>query len=191
MKSTTQLPQGYGEILSLDLQKNKKLMLLVNGLALLIGALMLLPLIWVEDKGLIAAVFQPRRWLIVCAGMLAYMVLHEMVHGVFICRYSRRKPKFGFTGLYAYAGSDAYFCRKDYIVIGLSPIVIWGIVLAVIQILVPPDWAFAVYIIQIVNISGAAGDLYVTWKMMKLPADILVRDSGVAMCVYSREGRKE
>ena len=37
------------------------------------------------------------------------------------------------------------------------------------------------------NISGAAGDLYVSWKFTKLPADILINDVGVSMTVYSKE----
>ena len=40
MKSTSALPEGYHEICAIDLQKNKKLMTLVNGFALVIMALM-------------------------------------------------------------------------------------------------------------------------------------------------------
>lgn len=62
-----------------------------------------------------------------------------------------------------------------------------GIVLAVLQFAVPDSWAWIVYFIQIINISGAAGDIYVTYKMSRLPADILVNDVGVSMTVYSAE----
>ena len=43
------------------------------------------------------------------------------------------------------------------------------------------------YFIQITNISGGAGDLYVTFKFSRMPSDILVQDSGVGMTVYSAE----
>ena len=33
---------------------------------------------------------------------------------------------------------------------------------------------------------GAAGDLYVTAKLSKMSADILIQDSGVSMTVYER-----
>ena len=39
------------------------------------------------------------------------------------------------------------------------------------------------------NIAGAAGDFYVVWRFAAMPPDILVRDAGVGMTVYSR-GRK-
>ena len=48
------------------------------------------------------------------------------------------------------------------------------------------SYTLYVYIIQIANISGAAGDYFVTFKFSRFPKDILVRDSGTAMRVYSR-----
>jgi hypothetical protein len=191
MKSYRELPTGYRQILDIDLQKNKKLALLVNGLALLIGVVMIaaaLPLVPVwsifENDDLLGIVV---KLAVMYGGMIVYIILHEAVHGIAMRRFSDAKVRFGFTGLYAYAGSDAYYCRKHYIIIALAPIVVWGVVLAILNVLVPEDWFYVVYMIQMANISGAAGDLYVSWKMNKLPADILVHDIGVAMTVYSAE----
>jgi hypothetical protein len=191
MKSYRELPTGYRQILDIDLQKNKKLALLVNGLALLIGVVMIaaaLPLVPVwsifENDDLLGIVV---KLAVMYGGMIVYIILHEAVHGIAMRRFSDAKVRFGFTGLYAYAGSDAYYCRKHYIIIALAPIVVWGVVLAILNVLVPEDWFYVVYMIQMANISGAAGDLYVSWKMNRLPADILVHDIGVAMTVYSAE----
>ena len=191
MKSYRELPQGHRQILTIDLQKNKKLALMVNGLALLIAAAMIavaLPLvpigsIFVNDdlRGILI------KLAVMYGGMFVYIILHEAVHGIVMRRFSDAKVRFGFTGLYAYAGSDAYYCRKHYIIIALAPIVVWGVVLGIVNVLVPEDWFYVVYMIQMTNISGAAGDLYVSWKMNRLPEDILIQDSGVAMTVYSAE----
>ena len=43
---------------------------------------------------------------------------------------------------------------------------------------------WGIYFIQIANLSGAAGDLYVTYLFSRLPSDILVQDVGVSMVVY-------
>ena len=69
--------------------------------------------------------------------------------------------------------------------IALAPIVIWGIVLTVFLIFVPESWFWAVYFIQLINLSGAAGDLYVVWKFSGMRRDILIRDSGTDMTVYA------
>ena len=101
--------------------------------------------------------------------------------------FGTKKVKYGFTGMYAYAGSDDYYDKKSYIIIALAPIVVWGIVLAIINVLVPYEWFWVVYLIQLINLSGAAGDLFVTVRFSKMPKDILVRDYGVGMTVYSAE----
>lgn len=93
------------------------------------------------------------------------------------------------TGLYAYAGSEAYFTKKRYFIIALAPVAVWGVVLLALCMLVPAPWFWTVYLIQIGNIAGAAGDFYVVWRFAAMPPDILVRDAGVDMTVYSR-GRK-
>ena len=58
-------------------------------------------------------------------------------------------------------------------------------VLLIINLLVPDEWIWIVYLIQITNISGATGDFYVTVKFLKMPEDILVKDKGVSMTVYA------
>lgn len=190
MENYTELPDGYKEILKIDLQKNKKQAVLVNVMALIIGVAMLTPLL---SKNIRTAVIESAfensfpKLIVMLVGMIVYLILHELVHGIFMKKFSGIKPKYGYTGLYAYAGSTAYFNRKCYIIIALAPIVIWGIVLAVLQFAVPHSWAWIVYCIQVINISGAAGDIYVTYKMSRMPADILVNDVGVSMTVYSAE----
>jgi len=97
-----------------------------------------------------------------------------------------KKIKYGFTGMYAYAGSDDYYGKKAYIFIALAPVVLWGIVIAIINCFVPLDWFWGIYFLQIFNISGAAGDFFVTIKFLRFPKDILVKDKGVSMTVYSK-----
>ncbi len=98
-----------------------------------------------------------------------------------------KKVKYGFTGLYAFAGSDDYYGKAAYIFIALAPVVLWGVVLLIANFIVPISWFWAVYLIQITNILGAAGNAYVTVKFASLPKDISVQDSGTAMTVYSKE----
>ena len=195
MKSVSVLPEGYGEILHIDLQKDNKLALIVNGLALVIMVAMIAAAAFFVPLSTLFDYKQPLQMLlkagVLVVGSILYIILHEAVHGIFMRRYCDAKVKFGFTGLYAFAGSEGYYCRKHYIVIALAPIVVWGVVLGILNVLVPAPWFYVVYILQVTNISGAAGDLYVSWRMNKLPKDILVKDTGVAMTVYSKEGARK
>lgn len=190
MKEPQTLPNDYEKILSVDLQRNRRQMLLVSIIALVIAAVMVtvcaifVPIAPLFDLG---AGFLPylARFLTLFVGMVVYIVLHELVHGVFIRIFSGKRATYGFSWKYAWAGSDSYFGKLPYLVIALSPVVIWCIVLAVINAVVPIEWFWVVFAIQVMNLSGAAGDLYVTVRFFGLPKDILVKDTGTVMTVYA------
>ena len=189
MKAIGVLPEDYGEIYSLNLQKDKRTAIIVNLLALAIAAVMavsmnfFVPVTSVFDmSGGIVRYFLRFAALIVL--MVLYMVLHELVHGIAMKLCGTKRVKYGFTGLYAFAGSEDYYDKKSYIFIALAPIVLWGTVLAAVNFFVPTEWFWIVYMIQLINISGAAGDLFATVKFSRMPKNILIQDSGVSMRVF-------
>lgn len=182
------LPPGYVEVDRLDMQKDKKIALLVNGLALLLAVIMAVPgIILVPIAGTFSQFNLPlylTKLGVAVVGLVVYIILHEAVHGIFMRRFSSIKPKFGFTGLYAFAGSQAYFNRRQYITIALAPVIVWGFVLTLLNFFVPADWFWVVYFIQIMNVSGAGGDFYVTWRVMHMRPSVLTQDSGVDMVFF-------
>lgn len=189
MKAIGVLPEDYGEIYSLNLQKDKRTAIIVNLLALAIAAVMavsmnfFVPVTSVFDmSGGIVRYFLRLAALIVL--MVLYMVLHELVHGIAMKLCGTKRVKYGFTGLYAFAGSEDYYDKKSYIFIALAPIVLWGTVLAAVNFFVPTEWFWIVYMIQLMNISGAAGDLFAAVKFSRMPKNILIQDSGVSMRVF-------
>lgn len=190
MENTSVLPAGYAELAHIDFQHDKKLAVLINALSLVTAAAMIaVAAACVPFRLLLGAddsqinLIRPVTLLI---SILLYTVLHELVHGVFMKLFSGIHADYGFTSLYPYAGSRAYFSKKYDILISLAPVVILGIVLAILNFAVPADWFWVVYLIQVVNVSGAVGDVYVTCKICGMPSDILVRDAGVSMTVYAR-----
>ena len=192
MKSYSKLPDGYFEIYSVDLQKNKKVALFVNLLAIFIAVALAIPAaVLVPISKTIDYSFGIGNLLLKFAAVgvltVLYMVLHELVHGAAMKICGTKKIKYGFTGMYAFAGSDDYYDKRAYIFIALAPVVLWGVVLAVASALVPASWFWVVYVIQITNISGAAGDFFVTVKFLRMPRDLVVRDYGVGMHAYTRE----
>lgn len=121
MRGTLTLPDGYAGLCSIDLQKDKRLALLINGLALLIA----LPLVFLGNRIVLLRTlfsmddgfgFYFLRLGMLTAGYAAYVVLHELVHGVCMKYFSGAPVRYGFTGLYAYAGSEAYFTDRKSVV---------------------------------------------------------------------------
>lgn len=190
-KSEQALPENYREILSLDLQKDKKKAILINALALIIAIIMILiASFFVPIKELFSfengMLDYSLRFITIIVATVVYMILHELVHGIAMKMCGTKKIKYGFTGMYAFAGSDDFYYKKSYLFIALAPVILWGIVLLAINLFVNASWFWVVYIVQISNISGAAGDFYVSVKFASLPDDILVKDYGVGMTVYSK-----
>lgn len=186
-----QLPEGYALLRSINLQKDRRLALQVNGLSLLIAVVMVLaalPFVPLSTFFSLhtSSFFGALRPLLLLPALLIYVVTHELIHGFYMKRYSGVKPRYGFTGLYAFAGSDAYFDRRSYLMISLAPVILWGAVLMILNFALPISWFWFVYIIQIMNVSGAAGDFYVSIYMSRLPRTILIQDRGVSMDVYAR-----
>ena len=185
----TRLPEGYREVRKVDLMQNRREAVLVNCIALAImGGMTALGF-------MLCPSFSEFRFGIhtmlgitfMLAGIVLYMVLHEIVHGMFMKAFSGRKPHYGYTGFYAYAGSDALFSRTQYLIIAFAPVVILGAVIAVLNAAFYETAFWYLYIIQIVNISGAAGDFYVGFLIARSGSDVMVRDAGTDMSFYSAQ----
>lgn len=196
MRSVTELPEGYRAIFSVDLQKDKKTALFVNLLGAAILLLMAVPMHFAVP---ISALFSFEqgfgmyflRFGVLLLSNFLYIVLHELTHAAVMRIYGAKKVRFGFTGLYAFAGSEAdYFGKGPYLQIALAPLVLFGILLIPVCAFVPQEWFWVAYSVELANVSGAVGDLYVSAKFLRMPKDILVRDTGVSMTVYSKETKE-
>ncbi len=192
MKAIKNLPESYREIYSIDLQNDKKKLVIVNGSAIVIAVLLVISMNFIVpfytmfnlENG-INDMF--KKYGIIIISMIAYTILHEFVHGIAMKICGTKKVKYGFTGLYAFAGSEDFYNKKSYIFIALAPIVLWGVILGIVNAFVPIGWFWLVYLIQVINLSCAAGDLFVTIKFSRLPKDILIQDSGVTMKVFFKK----
>lgn len=195
MKTTTNLPDDYREVYAVDLEKNKKSSLYVNLLAVAITAIMILCMNFIIP---LSSLFEDHigapdliiRLLVLLVLLLAYIVLHELTHGIAMKICGCKKITYGFSGMYAYACASEFFCKTPYLFVALAPVFLWGIVLSVAGLLVPVSWFWIFYVIQIANIAGAAGDYYVVFHFFFLPDDILVYDTGTTMTVYSKQIKK-
>ena len=123
----------------------------------------------------------------VLVGLVVYLLLHEGVHGMCIKFFTGVPAQYGFelrAGM-AYASSRFFFRRTAYMSIALAPIVVWGIVLTLLLRDIPEQYWWYLYAIQIFNVSGAAGDLFVTYRILTMPKDVLVLDTGMEMKFFA------
>ena len=130
MKTCTVLPERYEAAASVDLQNDKRKALLVNGLSAAVMLLMILlghflirpvtDLFGFDDTN--SGWFL--RIAVMMAGLFVYVILHELAHAAAMKSFGAKQVRFGFTGLYAFAGSEAdYFGKTAYLWISTVPLI--------------------------------------------------------------------
>ena len=196
MNTFDSLPGGYSLAFEVDMKKDKKLVLWVNIAAMAGAAVMAVPMAFIVPLRPLFDMsngFGPYflRFGVLIAASWLYIVLHELTHGAAYKLFSKNKLNFGFNGLFAWCGCrDCYFPRNKYIVVALAPLVVWGVLLGILCALCGAfwqEWFWVAYIVQIANVTGAAGDIYVSARLTRCPADTLASDDGLGMKIYVPE----
>lgn len=186
------LPENYELLRTIDLEKNEQEKNLVTILSLvLLVAVFAFGFALRSPASIVEAIIEEPVMLAALPAFLVYLVLHEAVHGAFMWYFSKKKPHFGVKLQYAYAGSDAYFCRTPYLIIALAPFVVWGLIFGVAALMLDNAWFWLFWFLEAGNASGAAGDLYVFSVVSRLPENILVQDDGISMRIYAPAQAKE
>ena len=194
MRPTQTLPPGYTPCFTLDLSRNMRLVLLLNLVAILLFGVFG----WLFFS-LAAAILPPDRlasglkatWITLLACLLAYglmLVLHELIHGAFFWLFSGRRPHFGFKGAYAYAAApDWYFPRRQYLVVGISPLLTLSL-LGVALLPILPAVALLPWLVALAgNAAGAIGDALIVGWLLFQPDPLLIQDHGDAVTAYREE----
>lgn len=198
MQPISDLPPDYTLQREIDLSKDKRLALLLS-----LGALILLPLfIWLfaslalrlrpELRGLSWEIDRLSQLGVVVVGLLALivvqMIVHELLHGLGFWLFTQHRPHYAFKGLYAYAAApDWYLLRNQHIAVGLAPIVGMTLIGLLLLVVVPINWVPPLLVLLTLNGAGSIGDLVVVGWMVPQPRTALVRDSGDAVAIYTRQ----
>lgn len=186
--ATKSLPEGYILARTLDLRQTKNL-ILVNlfGVILLIAS-------WIgftnlantlhpgsmnfsfSSDNLGGALLSLLTFLIVIVVML---VVHEGFHGLCFWIFTKTRPLFAFKGFYAYAAAPEWFLPKgQYLITGLAPLVGITVICVALMFLLPAWWMSPLVWMLVLNTSGACGDLWMVYWLLRSPADVLARDKG-------------
>ena len=181
---------GYKECTRIDLVKNKKEALLVNiyGIIIMVVMAVFIPLLIMG--GIIEFNLEttfPLFFIVLLLSLILYIPLHEIVHGIVLKNYTDEKLSFGWKLVYAYCGSkEAVVDRKEYYAVALAPLLVFSVVFISLMVL-NPSLSLVWYVMEIMNVSGSVGDIYVSIKLRKEKSrDILITDSGTDMSFWSR-----
>jgi len=105
------------------------------------------------------------------------IVVHEAIHGLAFAFWGGR-PYFGAKLPVAFfcGAKNQIFRRNAYVVVGLAPLVVITVA-GIVLTLVAPGLAAYVLLGTVGNVSGAAGDVWAVFRILRQPAHMLVEDT--------------
>ena len=186
-----ELPAGYREAKVIDAKADKKLVrgMTVTSFAVLL-AFLALAVLW-QGRRLTAEPMPLQQALVFWVALIAYIVLHELVHGAAYKLLTGQKLTFGITLTVAFCGvPEIYVYRRASLIAVLAPFVVFTVLGIVLLAVFPGAWTrFFLLIFLGLHIGGCSGDLYNTWLYLtrfKNPRT-LTRDTGPVQTFYVPE----
>ncbi len=118
--------------------------------------------------------------------LIAVLFLHELVHGLFYWLFSGQRPKFGLRGPFPYAAArvGVYFPRKQFLSIGLAPLVLLTAVGLLFMMIAPIGLVPLLLFFVAFNAAGAAGDLIMAIQLISFSSDTLMEDNDAGVTIY-------
>ena len=194
LRATNVQPENAVLVYSLDLKKNiaalwgmnlgSVFLLLIFGWFFVWYARLVRPNILAEVG---SRSFNPIYFVISLVVVFVVMiVVHELIHGAFFWVFTRQRPKFGLRGWYAFASAPGwYFPRRQYLVIGLAPVVCLSLLGSFLLAVLPAGALVLVLFAMIFNAASSIGDLWVCIRLIFERRPVVVEDVGDGMSFYA------
>jgi len=197
MKPTQTLPEHFALAWNLDLKHNTRLNIILQviglGLMALAGWVLTVCVQWLRPdfNDLFKTGFSGNLLIglvVLVAVMAVTLVLHELVHGLFFWLFARHRPEFGIGPGYAFAAMpDWFFPKMQYLVIGLSPLVLLTALGLAASMFVPLVWLAGLLAGMTINAGGAIGDIYICLRIAFDVPELWIKDTGDGFQLYRRQ----
>lgn len=119
--------------------------------------------------------------LLICAA--AYFFAYEYIRAAAIEKISGEKAVKLPDKPLASAVPNRSLTFKEYLKTSFVPVLLLGAVLLIFMFILPVRFFWQVYIIQIINLAGAAGDVYIAYKLYKLKGAARIEYDGSAVII--------
>ena len=188
----SELPTGYRIVKTIDV-KDTKVGVILNLIAIIPLAISLVvayfamgrPTLFKDDTDW----WQPVLYfLALVISLIAYLILHELLHGAVYKFFTREKLTFGLTFTAAFCGvPNVYVYRKSALVAVLAPFVVFlPIFLTLCFVLPTPLMKMIAAFMLGMHIGGCSGDLWMSGLLIFKLRDnsTLINDTGLKQTFY-------
>lgn len=119
--------------------------------------------------------------------LVAYIAIHELIHGILMKYYSGIKPQYGYSGPFIFAKSGAIFNKKAYFIITLAPMIILGIIFGLLNYIIIGAGVWFVIFLWIINLYASRGDLQAVILLRDIPSTYGIKDKGDSLTIYRQK----
>ncbi|MGN1060657.1 MAG: DUF3267 domain-containing protein [Candidatus Coproplasma sp.] len=184
-----ELPEGYKEVYCINAKKTS-VGVIMNVIAFAVALALIVGICFAKFELPLNIEFGLETALslfALCVTLIAYMVVHELTHGLFYKILTRQKLRFGLTLSVAYCGlKEGYVNKKTCLLAVLAPLVIHSIWMILLIIFLPANiWALMIIILFGLHFGGCIGDMWVAFMLIfRFNSTVLTCDDGPCQRFY-------
>ena len=190
MSAKKRKPEGFKNKKTIDLKADKKLWLSINGAALAAAAaLVLLGCLYEPVTRFFDAAGAWRlllRFALLLVGMGVYFYLNEYIRRYMIEKLTGKAALVVREKPCVFTAPARCLTVKEYLKISFAPVLALGALLLLLMLILPAKLFWQVYIIQIINLAGAAGDVYTAYMLLKMKKDVQIEDDVTSITIWSK-----
>lgn len=190
-----ELPEEYKEVFHLD-ARNIKFGIILNAIALLVTIIVTVIAIALLALGNVSISIGTNllvAYIVLMVSMIAYIVLHELVHGIAYKSLTGEKLTFGMSWSCAFCGvPNIYTYRRTALISLTAPLIVFSVIfiaIAAVLYFVSPIYYLIVSFLFGLHLGGCSGDIYVTILFLTKFKDksTLMKDTGPEQFFYVKE----
>ena len=118
--------------------------------------------------------------------LLAYTLLYTLLRGIILRRIGGMKPGFGVSRLAPFVSSGAYLDKKEFSAAALLPPAVFAVIYFILGLALPIRWFWFMYILQMINVTGAVWDVYTVKRSREYGDDLLICDGGTCTEFFAK-----
>ena len=119
---------------------------------------------------------------VIILSVIGFIVVHELVHLIFISIFSKGKIKVRIKIPTIAVGSEAYFDKIQYVIIALAPVIVLGLINLLCLLMLDDKFIYA--ILLILNFATASGDYILVYNALKQSENSYFVDTAEETKVY-------